>query len=187
MSFLHFQTKVIWTQYLFFVIKHNFSFFNSPYYVFFIFSIFCQYTNICCKITVFIFAIDITILFVCAFGVIVNSCYWYFISSWIKTGILHWQQIPMFGCLQWCQLATNIDTACLLICMLHSLWTIPNLFACWQTVGSTDCVQTHNDFFLSFRINSNYFSILCWRIGLHKQETACFLRGRNRLFKYSLP
>jgi len=102
--------------------------------------------TICCKITVFTIAIDITILFVCAFGVIVNSCYWHFISSWIKTGILHWQQILMFGCLQWCQLVTKVDTATLLICMLHSLWTIPNLFACWQTVESTDCVQTHNIF-----------------------------------------
>ena len=150
-------------------------------------------TNIWCKITVFIIAIEINFHAVCAFEVIFNSCYWYFIRSWITTGVLHWHQIPVFFILmfewcQWRQMVTNSDTATLLICVLHTLWIIPSLLACWQTFGSTDCTQTHKHFFLvSFRMHSNYFSKWCWPIGLHKQDTACYLRGRNRLFKYSLP
>jgi len=38
MFLFHLQIKVI------FIIKHNCSFFNSLYYIFFIFSIFCNYT-----------------------------------------------------------------------------------------------------------------------------------------------
>ena len=53
-------------------------------------------TNIWCKITVFIIAIEINFHAVCAFEVIFNSCYWYFIRSWITTGVLHWHQIPVF-------------------------------------------------------------------------------------------
>ena len=101
----------------------------------------------------------------CAFEVIVNSSYWYFIISWIKTGVLYWQKILMFWCLQWCQLVTNITLLLYCICTLHNLWTIPSLFTCPHTVGLIDCtvgymdctvgymdcMQTHNIFSCKFQ------------------------------------
>jgi hypothetical protein len=83
----------------------------------------------------------------CVFKITVNSFYWHFISSWTKTGVLLRQNILMFRCLQCCQLITNNNITTLLICMLHTLWTIPSPSAFYQHFGSMDCMKTHNIFF----------------------------------------
>jgi len=67
----------------------------------------------------------------------------------------------MFGCLQWCQLVTKVDTVLYLFvcCILYELFPT---YLHADKLLDPQTVCKHITFFLvRFRMNRNYFSILC--------------------------